>query len=105
MFNLIDSIGGILLIKARNLTNDMIIYVLLSFLTQGLIATEVSNTISREVRNGSIASNLIKPISYEKRMLFEGFGSMLYGFVLVFIIGFSAVVIISIKTGSGIKHW
>ena len=83
--------------------NDMIIYVLLSFLTQGLISTEVSNTIFREVRNGSIASNLIKPISYEKRMLFEGFGSVLYQFVLAFIIGFSVVVIISIKTGSGIK--
>ena len=83
--------------------NDMIIYVLLSFLTQGLISTEVSNTISREVKNGSIASNLIKPISYEKRMLFEGLGSMFYQFVLVFIIGFSAVVIIAIKTDSAIN--
>ena len=83
--------------------NDMIIYVLLSFLTQRLISTEVDNTISREVRNGSIASNLIKPISYEKRMLFEGFGSMFYQLVLVFIIGFSAVIIISIKTGSNVN--
>ncbi|GEQ20492.1 ABC transporter permease [Clostridium butyricum] len=82
--------------------NDMIVYVLLSFITQGLIGTEVGNTISREVRNGSIASNLIKPISYEKRMLFEGFGGMLYGFILVFIIGFTAVLIIAMKTQIGL---
>lgn len=78
---------------------DMIIYVLLSFLTQLVISTEVSNTVSREVRNGSIASNLIKPISYEKRMFFEGLGSAIYGFVLIFIWGFIGILILSIKYG------
>lgn len=79
---------------------DMIIYVLLSFLTQLLISTEVGNTISREVRNGSIASNLIKPISYEKRMFFEGIGSALYGFALVFIWGFAGILMLSIRYGT-----
>ena len=76
---------------------DMIIYVLLSFLTQCVISTEVSKTISREVRDGSIASNLIKPISYEKRMFFEGIGSTIYGFMLVFLWGFGGILLLSVK--------
>lgn len=81
------------------LYEDMIIYILLSFLTQLLISTDVANNISKEVRNGSIASNLIKPISYEKRMLFEGMGNVIYGFVLMFIWGFLGVVILSVHYG------
>lgn len=83
--------------------NNMIVYVILSFVTQSVISTDVASTISREVMSGSISSNLIKPISYEKRMLFEGLGNVLYNFLLVFIAGFIAVIIVTISNGESLK--
>lgn len=74
--------------------NEMIIYVLISFLTGLLISIDISYRISSEVKDGSIAINLIRPINYEKRMLFEGLGDVLYNFIVVFIIGITAVTIL-----------
>ena len=51
--------------------NEMIIYIFISFLTSIMISVDISNDISREVKDGSIAINLVRPINYEKRMLFQ----------------------------------
>ncbi len=67
--------------------NEMVVYVIMSFLTGLIINTDVSYSIMSEVKDGSIAINLIRPISYQKRMLFEGLGNVLYNFVVLFIIG------------------
>lgn len=81
--------------------NEMIIYVILSFVTSVMVNAEVSGTINREVKDGSIAMNLIRPINYEKRMFFEGLGNVIYNLVLIFIVGFGAVLFLSVKyTGS-----
>lgn len=74
--------------------NEMIIYVLISFLTGLLISMDISYKISSEVKDGSIAINLIRPINYERRMLFEGLGDVFYNFVVVFILGIVAVTIL-----------
>ena len=58
--------------------NEMIIYIFISFLTSIMISVDISNDISREVKDGSIAINLVRPINYEKRMLFQGLGNVLY---------------------------
>ena len=83
--------------------NEMIVYVILSFITQTFISQDVTYTIAREVMNGSIVSNLVKPISYEKRMFFEGLGSVLYNFFLVFIVGFIVVLMVNISNGESLK--
>ena len=70
--------------------NEMIIYIFISFLTSIMISVDISYDISREVMDGSIAINLVRPINYEKRMFFQGLGNVLYNFVIIFIIAFSA---------------
>lgn len=74
--------------------NEMIIYVLVSFLTALFISVDISYDISREVKDGSIAINLIRPISYEKRMIFQGLGTVLYNFVVIFIAAFILITIL-----------
>jgi ABC-2 type transport system permease protein len=65
--------------------NDMIIYIFMSSLTAGTISTGTDGDIGQEVRDGSIAMNLIKPISYKVRMFYISFGALIYqmAFVLV----------------------
>ena len=70
---------------------EMIIYLFISFLTSVMISVDISHDISREVKDGSIAINLVRPINYERRMLFQGLGSVLYNFIIIFIIGFSII--------------
>lgn len=65
--------------------NEMIIYLFISFLTSLIITVDISHDISSEVRDGSIAINLIRPISYETRMLFQGLGTIFYYFIFIFI--------------------
>lgn len=68
--------------------NEMIIYLFISFLTSLMISVDISHDISREVKDGSIAINLIRPISYEKRMFFQGIGTIFYYFIFIFIATF-----------------
>ncbi len=77
--------------------NEMIIYVFISFLTALIIDVDISYSISEEVKNGSIAVNLIKPINYEKRMLFQGLGKVFYNFVVIFVLAFTVTVIMFYK--------
>ena len=42
--------------------NEMIIYLFISFLTSIMINVDISYDISREVKDGSIAINLVRPI-------------------------------------------
>ena len=65
--------------------NEMIIYLFISFLTSLMISVDIGYDISREVKDGSIAINLIRPISYEKRMFFQGLGTIFYYFIFIFI--------------------
>ena len=77
--------------------NEMIIYIFISFITSVMISVDISHDISREVKDGSIAINLVRPLNYEKRMLFQGLGSILYNFIVIFIITFSITTILYYK--------
>ena len=68
--------------------NEMIIYIFISFITSVMISVDISHDISSEVKDGSIAINLVRPLNYEKRMLFQGLGNVLYNFIVIFIITF-----------------
>ncbi len=62
---------------------DMIVYVFISAITARLISNGVDGDIGEEVKQGSIAINLIRPINYHIRLLFESFGNLLYQFIFV----------------------
>jgi ABC-2 type transport system permease protein len=63
--------------------NNMLIYVFISTIVTRLISSNVDGVIAEEIRNGSIAMNLIKPINYFVRLLFESFGGVLYQFFFI----------------------
>ena len=74
--------------------NQMIVYMLIAFLTNLLVSTDVSSNISREVKDGSIAINLIRPISYSQRMMFQSVGVIFFNFVIVFIPAFIVITLV-----------
>jgi len=59
---------------------DMTVYVFLSFVVQEVIHSEADWTIANEVLSGRIAINLVRPISYQWRLLFENLGANIYNF-------------------------
>lgn len=77
--------------------NEMIIYIFITFLTSLITSVDISYDISREVKDGSIAINLIRPINYEKRMFFQGLGNVLYNFVIIFLLIFTVTTIMFYK--------
>jgi len=77
--------------------NEMIIYILVSFITSLVISADILSDIYREVKDGSIAINLIRPISYEKRMIFQGLGNIMYNFVVIFVMSFIIITILYYK--------
>jgi len=62
---------------------DMIIYIFISGITAATISCNTDGVIGQEVRQGSIAINLIRPINYEIRMLFDSLGAFVYQFTFV----------------------
>ncbi|WP_180272746.1 ABC transporter permease [Konateibacter massiliensis] len=72
---------------------EMTSYVLVGFFTSGIVFSVPTMLISREVADGSIAMNLLKPISYRGRILAISIGSMissglmtLLPFMIIFIL-------------------
>ena len=78
--------------------NEMIMYIIISFLTTLMTSVDISFDIAREVKDGTIAINLIRPISYEKRMLFQALGGVLYNFTIIFVAAFTVVNLIFYST-------
>lgn len=70
------------------LFNEMVVYVLVSFLVNGLNQVDVSWLVADEVKDGSIAINLIRPISFTKRMFYTSLGDVFYNFLVIGIPGF-----------------
>lgn len=64
---------------------DMVTYVVISYIASKIINVGVEWTIAGEIRDGSIAINLIRPLSYLKRLLFESFGEVTLQVVTVVI--------------------
>jgi len=63
--------------------SDMLIYIFMSSITAGTVSNNTDQVIGEEVKDGSIAMNLIKPINYHLRLLFESFGELIYGTLCV----------------------
>lgn len=63
----------------------MVMYVFISFLTGFLSFSDGSYQVSEEIRDGSIAMRMIKPIRFDIAFLFQEVGSRALEVVLVFI--------------------
>lgn len=65
--------------------DDMIIYVIMSTLTGMLISNNVHWEVSNDVRMGTIAMNLIKPVSYQLKQYFASLGFLAVNFIFLFL--------------------
>ena len=65
--------------------SDMVVYIFLSFLTGQLISSGGTYNIGEEIKDGSIAMRMIKPISYNATFLFQEIGNKLMEIGILFI--------------------
>lgn len=61
--------------------NEMIVYVFMTYITGNMINIDISEEISDNVMEGSVAMTLIKPIDYRMSLIAKAFGTMLYRFL------------------------
>lgn len=61
---------------------EMITYIFMSFVCSNIVIINMTTKIGNDVTDGSIAINLIKPISYKIKLLSESVGEMLYKFII-----------------------
>lgn len=78
----------------------MVSYLILSTCITECIGGSVVNLVHSEVKKGTIAMQLIKPISYRLRLYFSSLGDSLYVFVFLMIPGFIGMIIINAIYGS-----
>ena len=57
---------------------EMIVYIVLMFLSNTMIASDVSYVVGEEVRDGAIAMRMLKPVSYNATFLFQEIGNKLF---------------------------
>lgn len=57
---------------------QMIVYIVLVFLTNTMIASDVSYVIGEEVRDGAISMRMLKPVSFNATFLFQEIGNKLF---------------------------
>ena len=60
--------------------NEMVVYVIMVFITSGIIMQSISRTVGKDVVKGNIAMTLIKPVDYRMSLLFGQIGNMIYHF-------------------------
>lgn len=65
--------------------NDMIVYVVMSFITAMTIGSGTEWVVAGEVQSGEIAINLIRPINYKLRLIAQSIGSITWQFIAIFL--------------------
>lgn len=62
--------------------SEMILYVFMSYTISDIVMIGISSEIGRDVLDGSVAMNLIKPINYRLYLTFKAMGIMIYRVVV-----------------------
>lgn len=75
---------------------EMVVYLIASTATIQLIRSGADEVIADEIRDGAIAMNLVRPIDYRLRVLFDSFGTSLYNFAFV---GIPSIIAIALVLG------
>lgn len=77
--------------------SDMIVYILIAFVLNATLGYTTEKDIAEQVLNGSISMDLIKPINYQSRCLFQTMGSSLVeGIIAIVIASLAALVLCDI---------
>ena len=61
---------------------EMVIYIFMAYLTGTIVTVSVSNWVSEDVVQGTVAMNLIKPIDYRMSLISRASGDMIYQFLV-----------------------
>lgn len=61
---------------------EMVIYVFMTHITSSVAMVGVASEIGKNIMDGSIANNLIKPIDYRFSMISTAFGQVIYRFIV-----------------------
>ena len=59
---------------------EMVVYVFMSYITAALSMIGISDNVSEDVVEGTVAMNLIKPIDYRLSLVFMAMGNVIYRF-------------------------
>ena len=80
---------------------DMVVYIFISFLTTTIAYSDGTYAVGEEIRDGTIAMRMIKPIRFELAFLFQELGERIMTLFLVFVPLVSGVEIYKfVMTGS-----
>ncbi|WEV16272.1 ABC-2 family transporter protein [Clostridium perfringens D] len=82
---------------------EMLTYVMITLLIGIVTSNDISQEISFEVRDGSISTNLIKPINYRLRIIFIGIGNFIFFFLTLFLPGAILISTYAIYNGININ--
>lgn len=64
---------------------EMLVYIMMTFMISIVTMCSISYEIGSEVRDGSIAMNLIKPINFRRMLVFKGLGEFAFSFICLFL--------------------
>ncbi|MGL5978793.1 MAG: ABC transporter permease [Erysipelotrichaceae bacterium] len=85
--------------------HEMMVYLILSFIVGNLVEADVSWMIASEVKDGSIAINLIRPISYLKRIFAQCMGGVFYNLIVIFSLGFFGIILYVLTHNIELQWW
>ena len=84
----------------------MLAYVVTSRIISNLVSSQSFFTVGEDIRTGSIANSLIKPINYRIALSFSSIGSYLGGFLVAFLpVYIPAIVILHFALGVAFPLW
>lgn len=61
--------------------NEMVSYVFMTYITSSMVNVGLTSYINADVREGTVAINLIKPIDYRMSLISKAFGCVVYQFL------------------------
>lgn len=61
---------------------EMVLYVFLSYTVSDIVMVGISSEIGKDVLDGSVALNLVKPVNYRLYLTFQSLGVMIYRVVV-----------------------
>lgn len=64
---------------------DMVVYIFISFLTSTIAYSDGSYAVGEEIRDGSIAMRMIKPIRFDLAFLFQELGERTMSLTIIFL--------------------
>ena len=62
--------------------NEMVIYIFMTYITSNIAGVSIADYIDDDVREGTVAMSLIKPIDYRMSLISRAIGTMIYQFMV-----------------------